>query len=118
MALDAGVALRELQRIPGVGPRIAEDLWRLGIRQEVDLRGRDPQALYDHLCVLEGGHVDRCMLYVLRCAVYYASTPEPDPELLKWWRWKEVRAGGGGGVFLAAGPEGGLHAHAEGRWQL
>lgn len=29
--------------------------------------------------------VDRCMLYVFRCAVYY----EHDPELLKWWNWKD-----------------------------
>jgi len=29
-------ALRGLQVIPGVGPKIAEDLWRLGIRQPGD----------------------------------------------------------------------------------
>ncbi|MBC8473125.1 MAG: pathogenicity locus, partial [Planctomycetes bacterium] len=30
-----------------------------------------------------------CMLYVLRCAVYYASNTEHDPDLLKWWNWKD-----------------------------
>ncbi|MBL7185950.1 MAG: hypothetical protein ISS70_06470 [Phycisphaerae bacterium] len=29
------------------------------------------------------------MLYVLRCAVYYASNAERDPELLKWWNFKD-----------------------------
>jgi len=34
---------------------------------------------------------DRCLLYVFRCAVYYASTsPELyDIEKLKWWNWKD-----------------------------
>ena len=22
------------------------------------------------------------------CAVYYATEPNPDPEKLKWWNWK------------------------------
>lgn len=75
--------------IPGVGVSIAQDLWNLGIRSVEELRGRDPQELYDRLCVLQGMHVDRCMLYVMRCAVYYASEEHPDPELLKWWAWKD-----------------------------
>jgi hypothetical protein len=79
----------ELRRIPGVGPTIAQDLRNLGIERIGDLRGRDPQALYDRLCELQGMHVDRCMLYVLRCAVYYASEFPHDPELLKWWSWKD-----------------------------
>lgn len=81
--------LKGLQRIPGVGKSIAVDLWNLGIRSPGDLRGRDPAALYAALEALAGQHVDRCMLYVLRCAVYFAQTPAPDPELLKWWNWKD-----------------------------
>jgi hypothetical protein len=38
-----------------------------------------------------GAHVDRCALYVFRCAVYFASEAKPDPELLKWWNWKDAR---------------------------
>ena len=79
----------ELRRIPGVGATIAQDLRNLGIQRIEDLRGRDPQALYDRLCALQGTHVDRCMLYVLRCAVYYASEFPHDPERLKWWSWKD-----------------------------
>lgn len=82
-------ALEDLQRIPGVGKAVARDLWNLGLRSVDDLRGQDPQTLYDRLCALQGGHVDRCMLYTFRCAVYFASTQLPDSELLKWWNWKD-----------------------------
>jgi Pathogenicity locus len=81
--------LRELQGIPGVGRAIANDLWKLRIRRIADLRGRAPQKLYDDLCQLQGQPIDRCMLYVLRCAVYFASRISHDPELLKWWNWKD-----------------------------
>ena len=84
-------ALRELRRIPGVGPSIANDLWQLGIRSIGDLRGRSPQALYEQLCAQTGTQVDRCMLYVFRCAVYYASNEAHEPERLKWWNWKIER---------------------------
>lgn len=81
--------LKDLQRIPGVGPSIAHDLWAIGVRHVADLRGKDPEALYRKLGQHVGSHVDRCMLYVFRCAVYFASNPAHDPELLKWWHWKD-----------------------------
>jgi hypothetical protein len=81
--------LRELQHIPGVGEKIAEDLWNLGIRSVHDLKDNDPEALYQKLPHYKGTQVDRCMLYVLRCAVYYTSNKSHDPELLKWWNWKD-----------------------------
>ena len=78
----------ELSRIPGVGPSIASDLYHLGIRQVAELRGRNPEALYYQLCDDIGQPIDRCVLYVFRCAVYFASETKHDPELLKWWKWK------------------------------
>jgi Pathogenicity locus len=80
--------IAELSRIPGVGPSIASDLYLLGICEVAELRGRNPESLYADLCRQVGRRVDRCVLYVFRCAVYFASTAEPDPEMLKWWRWK------------------------------
>jgi hypothetical protein len=82
------MVLREFRQIPGVGKRIAEDLWNLGLRSVSDLKNQDPEDLSLRLCALQGTHVDRCMLYVFRCAVYYASNDIHDPELLKWWNWK------------------------------
>jgi hypothetical protein len=81
--------IKELMIIPGVGKKIADDLWNLGIRSVSDLQDRDPEVLYQQLCDFQGMHVDRCMLYVFREAVYFASNDEHDPELLKWWNWKD-----------------------------
>lgn len=81
--------LRKLREIPGVGPKVADDLWQLGFKRPGELAGQDPEELYARLCAWQGVKVDRCMLYVFRCAVYYASNPEPEPELLKWWNWKD-----------------------------
>lgn len=77
-----------LRTIPGVGPSIEGDLQALGIHAVAELRGRDPEELYARLCVHQGAQIDRCVLYVFRCAVYFAETESPDPELLKWWNWK------------------------------
>jgi hypothetical protein len=78
-----------LEQVPGVGKSIARDLRQIGITAVGQLKGRDPEALYQRLCDFKASPVDRCMLYVFRCAVYYASSNDPDPELLKWWKWKD-----------------------------
>jgi hypothetical protein len=82
-------ALKELQTIPGVGKTIAGDFWNLGLRKVADLKRQNPEKLYDRLCKLQGTQVDRCMLYVMRCAVYFAATKKPKSDLLKWWNWKD-----------------------------
>ena len=90
MKADAKASvLRALQGIPGVGRSIAHDLWNLGVRDLAGLRDRDPKAMYDRLCRQQGQPVDRCLLSVLRCAVYFASRKTHQPELLKWWNWKD-----------------------------
>ncbi|RJP45936.1 pathogenicity locus [Candidatus Parcubacteria bacterium] len=81
---------KELKKIPGVGKEIAEDFWNIGIRSVTDLRGKNPESLYYKLTKYEGRHVDRCMLYVFRCAVYYASNRKHNPRLLKWWNWSDA----------------------------
>jgi len=79
------------EQIPGVGKKISKDLLSLGLRSVEDLKDNDPEKLYRELCEKQGVHVDRCMLYVFRCAVYYASNSTHDPELLKWWNWKDKK---------------------------
>ena len=78
-----------LQVIPGVGPSIARDLRALGIMKVSDLTGRSPERLYANSNRLRGAVQDRCLLYVFRCAVYYASEPKPKARLLKWWNWSD-----------------------------
>ncbi|SFM70342.1 helix-hairpin-helix domain-containing protein [Methanolobus profundi] len=86
---DHRTVKKELMQIPGIGKNIADDLWNMGIRSIKDLMDRDPEELYLQLCDIQGTQVDRCMLYVFRCAVYFASNEEHDPELLKWWNWSD-----------------------------
>ncbi|MCX6143357.1 MAG: helix-hairpin-helix domain-containing protein [Ignavibacteriales bacterium] len=83
------LALKQLQEIPGVGKSIAQDLWELGIHRMADLKGRDPEKLYEKRCTQVGTRIDPCLLYVFRGAVYYASHTRHAPELLKWWNWKD-----------------------------
>ncbi len=73
--------------IPGVGKSIAEDLRLLGIRTVEDLKDKDPEELYARSNELAGSVQDRCLLYVFRCAVYFAEGGR-DAEKLKWWNWK------------------------------
>ena len=88
---SVGNATDELRTIPGVGKSIAEDLRSLGISRVRDLDRKDPEGLYDELCEKMGKPVDRCVLYVFRCAVYFASHKKHDPEKLKWWHWKDSK---------------------------
>lgn len=90
MLIDKKSFMDDVKKIPGVGDKTAVDLWNLGIRRTSDLEDKDPEELYLQLCTLQDTEVDRCMLYVFRCAVYYASHDEHDPELLKWWKWKDL----------------------------
>lgn len=81
--------LKDFRRIPGVGSSIAEDFYQMGFRSVAELKDADPEKLYIDFCTLKGCKVDRCMLYVFRCAVYFASNSSHDPEKLKWWNWKD-----------------------------
>ncbi len=84
-------SIKEFQAIPGVGPNIAQDLVDLGYRSVEELRSENPGTMYRKLMSLRGAHIDRCVLYVFRCAVYYASNSNHNPELLKWWNWKDSK---------------------------
>jgi hypothetical protein len=88
-----GNSIDELTQIPGVGKSIAQDFLKIGIKSVRDLRGKNPETLYELINRKEGIVQDRCLLYVFRCAVYYASTEKSDqqPEKLKWWNWTDAR---------------------------
>lgn len=77
----------ELESIPGIGKKIAQDLRSLGCHSVKDLEGADPVNLYDRLCKSNGMKIDPCVLYTFKCAVYYANGGR-EPGLLKWWNWK------------------------------
>lgn len=78
-----------LESLPGIGPSMARDLIDLGYDDPSQLEGQDPETMFEDLCRLRGQKIDRCVLYVFRCAVYCAGTETPAPELTKWWNWKD-----------------------------
>lgn len=90
-SLEEQEILKGLRIIPGVGKSIARDLMDIGIRSVEGLAGKDPQELYDQSNRHAGMVQDRCLLYVFRCAVYFAETApeERKEEKLKWWWWKD-----------------------------
>lgn len=75
--------LKELRQIPGVGVSIANDLINIGITKIEDLKNKDPELLYKQSNKYAGAVQDKCLLYVFRCAVYYASEKKHDKEKLK-----------------------------------
>lgn len=79
-------SIKELTQIPGVGKSIAQDILKIGIKSVWDLRGKNPETLNELINRKEGIVQDRCVLYVLRFAVCYASAENSDQqsEKLKW----------------------------------
>ena len=88
-ARNKGNNKSELEMIPGIGKIMAADLIELGYTTVESLRNQEPEKLYDRHCELKNCRVDRCVLYVFRCAVYFASNEVIEPEKLKWWNWKD-----------------------------
>jgi len=74
--------------IPGVGKSIAKDFEHIGIKSVNNLLGKNPEKLYQLSNKRVGKTQDRCLLYIFRCAVYYAEGGR-NPEKLKWWNWKD-----------------------------
>lgn len=79
-----------LTSIPGVGKSIAKDLQNIGIYSVKDLRKKNPETLYRRSNAHAGSVQDRCLLYVFRCAVYFAEGGR-NTEKLKWWNWKDKK---------------------------
>jgi hypothetical protein len=80
---------KEFQTIPGIGKKLSQELFDLGYRKVSELKEEDPEIMYQNLITLRGYHIDRCVLYAFRCAVYFASHSTHEAELLKWWNWKD-----------------------------
>jgi len=81
--------MSDLQAIPGVGEKIELLLNDVGVSSIEDMKKADPQQLHDDLCDLKAAPVDRCVLYVFRCAKYYVTHKQHNHEKLKWWNWKD-----------------------------
>ena len=77
----------DLEQLPNVGPAVAADLRRLGIRRPRDLMGRDPYRMYDDLCRATGTRHDPCVLDTFIAAVRYMEGGPKRP----WWHFTAER---------------------------
>ena len=79
--------------IPYIGPVMERALADMDIHTVADLRDRDPMAMYHEMARRDpSGYLDRCVLYVLRSAIYVASCDDPEPDRIDWWTWKGDRS--------------------------
>ena len=85
--LDRSREIARLEDIPNVGPAIAADLRRLGIRSPAELLGRDPYSMYDDLCRITGQRHDPCLLDTFIAAVRFMEGEPKKP----WWKYTAER---------------------------
>jgi hypothetical protein len=80
-------AMARLQEIPNVGPRMAEDLLKLGVERLEDAAGRDPDEMYHELCALDAKGHDPCVRDVFAAVVSHAKGHPARP----WWEFTPER---------------------------
>lgn len=79
--------IRNFQDIPNVGRAIEKDFILLGIKQPIELIGRDPYQMYSDLCNITGKRHDPCVIDVFISAVRYMEGGRPK----KWWEFTKER---------------------------
>ncbi len=77
----------EFEQIMNVGPSLAEDFRRLGIKKPIDLQGKDPWQLYTQIASLDGLVHDPCVLDCFISAIDYMNGKPPQ----KWWKFTTAR---------------------------
>ncbi|USG66464.1 helix-hairpin-helix domain-containing protein [Brevibacillus ruminantium] len=82
------IALAAFQTIPSIGPKLAEDLVRLGYYSLDELRGRDGAELIDTLELIYGCQIDPCVEDQIRCVIHHADYPDSQKQ---WWEFTEER---------------------------
>jgi hypothetical protein len=76
-----------LEQLPNIGPALAADLRRVGIRHPRELRTRDPLQLYQSLCQATGKRQDPCVLDTFMAATDFMRGAAPTP----WWQYTARR---------------------------
>jgi len=82
-----GANLTVLEDLPNVGPAIAADFRRIGIRTPRALAGRDPYALYEALNRATGTRHDPCVLDTFIAVVRFMDGAPARP----WWTYTAER---------------------------
>ena len=79
--------IKNFRDIPNVGKAIEKDFVLLGIKEPIDLIGKDPYQMYNDLCKLTNKRHDPCVIDVFISAVSYI---EGGPSK-KWWEFTKER---------------------------
>jgi hypothetical protein len=79
--------IARLREIPNVGPAMAADLLKLGVRCLEDAAGRDPDEMYHELCALDARRHDPCVRDVFAAVVSFAEGGPARP----WWKFTPER---------------------------
>ena len=82
---------RRLADLVSVGPAFMRDFELLGIHSIEQLSRRNPEKLYEKLCVVKGQVQDICCLDVFRAAVAQAKNLRLPVEQRQWWYWSRLR---------------------------
>jgi hypothetical protein len=82
---------RRLEDLVSVGPAFMSDFELLGIHSVEQLSRRNPEKLYEKLCVVKGQAQDICCLDVFRAAVAQAKNLRLPVEQRQWWYWSRLR---------------------------
>jgi hypothetical protein len=80
-------SVTDFQQILNVGPSLADDFRRLGFKQPIELRGRDPWLLYRQIAALDGTVHDPCVLDCFISAIDFMDGNPPR----KWWDYTAAR---------------------------
>lgn len=76
-----------LEQLPNIGPSLAADLRRIGIRTPRELKGRDAFVLYQNLAAATGTRQDPCVLDTFMAAVDFMNGAAAAP----WWAYTPQR---------------------------
>lgn len=80
-------AMVRLQRIPNVGPKMADALLKLGVAGLEDTAGKDPDEMYHELCATDAKRYDPCVRDVFAAVVSNAEGGPARP----WWEFTPMR---------------------------
>jgi hypothetical protein len=84
-------AQRCLMDLVSVGPAMVRDFELLGVHTVAQLARRNPEKLYEQLCIKTGQPQDICCLDVFQAAVAQAKDPNLPFEKRQWWYWSRQR---------------------------
>ena len=79
--------VKKFQDIPNVGKAIEKDFILLGIKEPIELIGKDPYQMYSDLCNITSNRHDPCVIDVFISAVRYMEGGPPK----KWWEFTNER---------------------------